>query len=423
MHNPNFSSGPCSKRPAWGLDALQDAAVGRSHRSNLGKEKLARAIAETKRILGIPDDYLCGLMPGSDTGAFEAAMWSLLGPTPVTVLVWESFSEGWATDIGKQLKLKPTVMTADYGRIPDLEAIDWTNDVVFVANGTTSGVKVPNWDWIPPAAAAPDAAGATGGPGSKSGGTADIAATANDTAAATTADTNIAAAGGKVRLGLTLCDATSAAFAMEIDWTKIDALTFSWQKCLGGEAAHGMLVLSPRAVARLESYDPPWPMPKIFRMKKGGKVNAGIFVGDTINTPSMLCVEDYLDALAWAESVGGLRGLIARSEANLKIVEDWAARNPWVKLLAADEAIRSNTSVCLAVADPKVASLPRAEQEKFLKGLAGDLAKKKIAFDINAYRDAPPGYRFWCGPTVAGTDLRTALAELEKAYKEKQRGN
>jgi len=334
MHNPNFSSGPCSKRPAWGLDALKDAAVGRSHRSNLGKEKLAKAIAETKRILGIPEDYLCGIMPGSDTGAFEAAMWSLLGPAPVTVLVWESFSEGWATDIGKQLKLKPTVMTADYGKIPDLSAIDWTNDVVFVANGTTSGVKAPNWDWVPPAAGMGGVEAAwvadAGGPD----GAADAAGTAGSKNTGGGATATTANAAGKVRLGLTLCDATSAVFAMAIDWTKIDALTFSWQKCLGGEAAHGMLVLSPRAVARLESYDPPWPMPKIFRMKKGGKVNPGIFVGDTINTPSMLCVEDYLDALAWADAMGGLPGLIARSEANLKIVEDWAARNPWVKLLA-----------------------------------------------------------------------------------------
>ena len=420
MHNPNFSSGPCSKRPAWGLDALKDAAVGRSHRSNLGKEKLAKAIAETKRILGIPEDYLCGIMPGSDTGAFEAAMWSLLGPAPVTVLVWESFSEGWATDIGKQLKLKPTVMTADYGKIPDLSAIDWTNDVVFVANGTTSGVKAPNWDWVPPAAGMGGVEAAwvadAGGPD----GAADAAGTAGSKNTGGGATATTANAAGKVRLGLTLCDATSAVFAMAIDWAKIDALTFSWQKCLGGEAAHGMLVLSPRAVARLESYDPPWPMPKIFRMKKGGKVNAGIFVGDTINTPSMLCVEDYLDALAWAESVGGLKGLIARSEANLKIVEDWAARNPWVKLLAADKAIRSNTSVCLTVADPKLAALPRTEQEKFLKGLASELAKKKVAFDINAYRDAPPGFRFWCGPTVEGADLERALAELEAAWKKKQ---
>jgi len=404
MHNPNFSSGPCSKRPAWGLDALKDAAVGRSHRSNLGKEKLAKAISETKRILGIPEDYLCGLMPGSDTGAFEAAMWSLLGPAPVTVLVWESFSEGWATDISKQLKLKPTVMTADYGKIPDLGAIDWTNDVVFVANGTTSGVKVPNWDWIPAAA---DGAGAS----SRAGGT------AADSAASAVAGTGSGAATAPTRQGLTLCDATSAAFAMEIDWTKIDALTFSWQKCLGGEAAHGMLVLSPRAVARLESYDPPWPMPKIFRMKKGGKVNAGIFIGDTINTPSMLCVEDYLDALAWAEKIGGLKRLIAKSEANLKIVEDWVERNPWAALLAADKAIRSNTSVCLTVADPKVAALPKGEQEKFLKGLASELGKKKIAYDINAYRDAPPGFRFWCGPTIDSADLKTALDELEMAYK------
>ena len=420
MHNPNFSSGPCSKRPAWGLDALKDAAVGRSHRSNLGKEKLAKAIAETKRILGIPEDYLCGVMPGSDTGAFEAAMWSLLGPAPVTVLVWESFSEGWAADIAKQLKLKPTVMTADYGKIPDLSAIDWTNDVVFVANGTTSGVKAPNWDWVPPAAGMGGVEAAwvadAGGPD----GAADAAGTAGSKNTGGGATATTANAAGKVRLGLTLCDATSAVFAMAIDWTKIDALTFSWQKCLGGEAAHGMLVLSPRAVARLESYDPPWPMPKIFRMKKGGKVNAGIFVGDTINTPSMLCVEDYLDALAWADAVGGLKGLIARSEANLKIVEEWAARNPWVKLLAADKAIRSNTSVCLTVADPKLAALPRAEQEKFLKGLASELAKKKVAFDINAYRDAPPGFRFWCGPTVEEEDLRRALADLETAWQEKQ---
>ncbi len=420
MHNPNFSSGPCSKRPAWGLDALKDAAVGRSHRSNLGKEKLAKAIAETKRILGIPEDYLCGIMPGSDTGAFEAAMWSLLGPAPVTVLVWESFSEGWATDIGKQLKLKPTVMTADYGKIPDLSAIDWTNDVVFVANGTTSGVKAPNWDWVPPAAGMGGVEAAwvadAGGPD----GAADAAGTAGSKNTGGGATATTANAAGKVRLGLTLCDATSAVFAMAIDWTKIDALTFSWQKCLGGEAAHGMLVLSPRAVARLESYDPPWPMPKIFRMKKGGKVNPGIFVGDTINTPSMLCVEDYLDALAWADAMGGLPGLIARSEANLKIVEDWAARNPWVKLLAEDKTIRSNTSVCLTVADPKLAALPRAEQEKFLKGLASELAKKKVAFDINAYRDAPPGFRFWCGPTVEEEDLRRALADLETAWQEKQ---
>lgn len=371
MNNPNFSSGPCSKRPAWSLDALKGASVGRSHRSAAGKDKLAKAIQETRRILGIPENYLVGIMPGSDTGAFEAAMWGLLGPRPVTVLVWESFSEGWATDIQKQLKLNPSVIKADYGEIPDLSAIDWNSDVVFVANGTTSGVKVPNWDWIP-------------------------------------AD----------RQGLTFCDATSAAFAMPIDWSKIDVLTFSWQKCLGGEAAHGMLVLGPRAVARIESYDPPWPMPKIFRMKKGGKVNGSIFEGDTINTPSLLCVEDYLDALQWASSCG-LGGLIARSEANLKTVEDWVAKNDWVDFLAARKDIRSNTSVCLSVVHEKVKALPKDARAKFLKDIAGDLAKKNVAYDINSYKDAPPGYRFWCGPTVEPGDLAAALAELEKVFREK----
>ncbi|HOI75211.1 MAG TPA: phosphoserine transaminase [Syntrophales bacterium] len=372
MHNPNFSSGPCSKRPAWSLEVLKDAPVGRSHRSAQGKDKLAKAIKETKSILGIPDNYLVGIMPGSDTGAFEAAMWSLLGSRSVTALVWESFSEGWATDIQKQLKLNPTILKADYGKIPDLSSIDWNSDVVFVANGTTSGVKIPNWDWIP-------------------------------------AD----------RRGLTLCDATSAAFAMPIDWSKTDVLTFSWQKCLGGEAAHGMLVLSPRAVERFESYDPPWPLPKIFRMKKGGKVNVSIFEGDTINTPSLLCVEDYLDALQWAASVGGLQGLIARSEANLKVVEDWVAKNDWVDFLAAGREVRSNTSVCLSVVHEKVQALPKDARAKFLKDVASDLGKKKIALDINSYKDAPPGYRFWCGPTVEPEDIRTALAELGKAFLQK----
>jgi phosphoserine aminotransferase len=372
MHNPNFSSGPCSKRPAWSLDVLKDAPIGRSHRSAQGKDKLAKAIKETKSILGIPDDYLVGIMPGSDTGAFEAAMWSLLGSRPVTALVWESFSEGWATDIQKQLKLNPTILKADYGQIPDLASIDWNSDVVFVANGTTSGVKIPNWDWIP-------------------------------------AD----------RQGLTLCDATSAAFAMLIDWSKTDVLTFSWQKCLGGEAAHGMLVLSPRAVERFESYDPPWPLPKIFRMKKGGKVNVSIFEGDTINTPSLLCVEDYLDALQWAASVGGLQGLLARSEANLKVVEDWVAKNDWVDFLAAGKDVRSNTSVCLSVVHEKVKALPKDARAKFLKDIAGDLGKKKIAYDINSYKDAPPGFRFWCGPTVEAGDLGSALAQLEKVFREK----
>ncbi|MGV8079113.1 MAG: phosphoserine transaminase [Syntrophales bacterium] len=372
MHNPNFSSGPCSKRPAWSLDVLKDAPVGRSHRSAQGKDKLAKAIKETKSILGIPDDYLVGIMPGSDTGAFEAAMWSLLGSRPVTALVWESFSEGWATDVQKQLKLNPTILKADYGEIPDLAAVDWSSDVIFVANGTTSGVKIPNWDWIP-------------------------------------AD----------RAGLTLCDATSAAFAMPIDWSKVDVLTFSWQKCLGGEAAHGMLVLGPRAVARIESYDPSWPLPKIFRMKKGGKVNVSIFEGDTINTPSLLCVEDYLDALRWAGSIGGLQGLINRSRTNLKVVEDWVEKNDWVDFLAAREDIRSNTSVCLSVVHEKVKALPKDARAKFLKDVAGELGKKNIAFDINSYKDAPPGFRFWCGPTVEPSDIGTALAELEKAFRQK----
>lgn len=371
MQNPNFSSGPCSKRPAWNIDALKSAPLGRSHRSALGKERIIKSINETRKILNIPADYLVGIMPASDTGAFECAMWSLLGPKPVTVLVWESFSDGWATDVAKQLKLNPKVIKADYGKIPDLRSVNWTNDVVFVANGTTSGVKVPDYNWIP----------------------------AN-------------------REGLSLCDATSAAFAMEIDWSKIDVLTFSWQKCLGGEAAHGMLILSPRAVARLESYDPPWPMPKIFRLKKSGKINKAIFDGDVINTPSMICVEDYLDALDWAGKIG-LAGLIKKSQANLKVVEDWVAKTDWVEFLAADAKIRSNTSVCLSVNSPKVNALSADEKGKFLKSIASELSKKNIAHDINSYKDAPAGYRFWCGPTIEEADLKIALAELEKVYTEK----
>jgi phosphoserine aminotransferase len=371
MHNPNFSSGPCSKRPGWTLDGLKDALTGRSHRSTPGKEKLAKAITETKTLLEMPEDYLLGILPGSDTGAFEAAMWSLLGPKPVTVLVWESFSEGWATDISKQLKLNPKIMKADYGKIPDLKAVDWSNDVVFVANGTTSGVKVPGWTWIP-----------------------------ND------------------RQGLSLCDATSAAFAMEIDWKKIDVLTFSWQKCLGGEAAHGMLALSPRAVRRLESYDPPWPMPKLFRMKKGGSINQAIFTGEVINTVSMLCVEDYLDTLKWAGEIG-LVGLINRSKANLKVIEDWVAKTDWIEFLAESPEIRSNTSVCLNVSSPKFKALSSDDQTKFIKSIVSELSKKNAAHDIGSYRDAPPGFRFWCGPTIEAADVKTALVELEKVYREK----
>lgn len=371
MQNPNFSSGPCSKRPGWSLDALKNAPVGRSHRSALGKERLVKAINETKKILNIPDDYLLGIMPASDTGAFEAAMWSLLGQKPVTVLVWESFSDGWATDIAKQLKLNPKVLKADYGKLPDLNSVDWTNDVVFVANGTTSGVKVPDWDWIP-------------------------------------AD----------REGLSLCDATSATFAMEMDWAKLDVTTFSWQKCLGGEAAHGMLVLSPRAVARLESYDPSWPLPKIFRLKKSGKINRAIFEGEVINTTSMICVEDYLDALNWAGNIG-LQGLIKKSMANLKVVEDWVAKTDWVDFLAQDVKTRSNTSVCLMVTSAKVNNLPAEDKGKFLKSIASELSKKNVAHDINSYKDAPAGYRFWCGPTIEESDIKTALMELEKIYNEK----
>ena len=371
MQNPNFSSGPCSKRPAWNIDALKSAPVGRSHRSALGKERIVKAINDTRKILNIPADYLVGILPASDTGAFECAMWSLLGPKPVTVLVWESFSDGWATDVAKQLKLNPKVIKADYGKIPDLKSVNWTNDVVFVANGTTSGVKIPDYNWIP----------------------------AN-------------------REGLSLCDATSAAFAMDIDWSKIDVLTFSWQKCLGGEAAHGMMILSPKAVARLESYDPPWPMPKIFRLKKSGKISKAIFDGDVINTPSMICVEDYLDALDWAGKIG-LAGLIKKSQANLKVVADWIAKTDWIEFLADDPNVRSNTSVCLSVTHPKIKALGNDEKSKFLKSIASDLSKKNIAHDINSYKDAPAGYRFWCGPTIEETDLKVALAELEKVFNEK----
>jgi len=371
MQNPNFSSGPCSKRPAWNIDVLKGAPVGRSHRSALGKERLIKAINETRNILKIPSDYLVGILPASDTGAFECAMWSLLGPKPVTVLVWESFSEGWATDVNKQLKLNPTIIKADYGKIPDLAKVDWKTDVVFVANGTTSGVRIPDWNWIP----------------------------AN-------------------REGLSLCDATSYAFANEIDWSKIDVLTFSWQKCLGGEAAHGMMIMSPKAVARLESYTPPWPMPKIFRLKKGDKVNKAIFDGDVINTPSMICVEDYLDALDWAGKIG-LDGLYKRSRGNLKVVEDWVAKTDWIEFLADDPKVRSNTSVCLSVTHPKVAALDADAKSKFLKSIASELSKKNIAHDINSYKDAPAGYRFWCGPTIEEADIKNALAQLEKVFNEK----
>jgi phosphoserine aminotransferase len=346
---------------------LQGAALGRSHRSALGRERLARAITESKKVLGVPDEYRLGILPGSDTGAFEGAMWSLLGPRPVTVLVWESFSKGWATDVEKQLKLSPTVLEADYGEIPYLGAVDWSNDVVFVANGTTSGVRIPDWQWIP-----------------------------ND------------------RAGLTLCDATSAVFAMDMEWSKIDVLTYSWQKCLGGEAAHGILILSPRAVERIEAYDPPWPMPKIFRMKKGGKLNEAIFQGDTINTPSMLCVEDYLDALGWAKEIG-VAGLIERSRANLRVLEEWVGKTDWIDFLAVSEDIRSSTSVCLKVTDGRFQALSKGDQAAWIKKIVGRLSAEGVAHDIGSYKDAPPGFRIWCGPTVEASDVRAVAERLEKA--------
>jgi phosphoserine aminotransferase len=367
---PHFSSGPCAKRPGWSLQNLTDAALARSHRAKIGKAKLKRAIDLTREVLEIPADYRIGIVPASDTGAFEMALWSLLGARPVTMLVWESFGEGWLTDVEKQLKLKNvTVLKAPYGELPDLAKIDFASDVVFTWNGTTSGVRVPNGDWI-----------------------------ASD------------------RDGLTICDATSAAFAQRLDWRKLDVATFSWQKALGGEGAHGMLVLSPRAVERLESYKPSWPMPKIFRMTKGGKLNEGIFAGETINTPSMLAVEDYLDALGWAKSIGGLSATVARSDANAKALWDWVARTPWIENLAKVPAQRSNTSVCLKVVDPAVTRLSLEDQAAFAKTLAGMLEKEGVAYDIAFYRDAPPGLRIWCGATVETSDVEALTAWLDWAF-------
>jgi phosphoserine aminotransferase len=367
---PHFSSGPCAKRPGWSLQNLAGAFLGRSHRAKAGKARLKRAIDLTREVLQVPADYRIGIVPASDTGALEMALWSLLGPRPVTMLAWESFGEGWVNDVAKELKLKnATVLRAPYGSLPDLRAIDPASDIVFTWNGTTSGARVPNADWI-------------------------------------AAD----------RTGLTICDATSAAFAQPLDWGKLDAATFSWQKALGGEAAHGMLILSPRAVARLESYTPPWPMPKIFRMTKGGKLNEGIFVGETINTPSMLCVEDYLDALQWAQSIGGLKALQTRANANAKVISDWVARTPWIDFLTPDPALRSNTSVCLKVADAAVVRLPAEAQAQFVKGIAAALDKEGVAHDIDAYRDAPPGLRIWCGSTVERSDVEALTLWLDWAY-------
>jgi phosphoserine aminotransferase len=367
---PHFSSGPCAKRPGWSLSGLTDALVGRSHRSKAGKAKLKRAIDLTGEVLAVPADYRIAVVPASDTGAVEIALWSLLGARPVTLLAWESFGEGWVTDVVNQLKLKNvTVLKAPYGELPDLRAIDVDSDVVFTWNGTTSGVRVPNADWI-----------------------------ASD------------------REGLAICDATSACFAQDLDWRKLDVVTFSWQKALGGEAAHGMLILSPRAVERLESHKPAWPLPKIFRLTKAGKLNEAIFAGETINTPSMLCVEDYLDALAWAQSVGGVRALIARADANAKVIADWVAQTPWIEFLAQHASLRSNTSVCLKIVDRSVAQLSIEAQAAFVKDLAAVLEKEGVAYDIAGHRDAPPGLRVWCGSTVERADLEALTPWLDWAF-------
>lgn len=369
---PNFSSGPCTKRPGWTPDVLSGACLGRSHRSKAGRAKLKEAIDRSSDMLGLPKDYLLGIVPASDTGAVEMALWSLLGARGVEVLAWESFGKGWVQDITAQLKLKDTrVFEADYGQIPDLSQIDFSRDVVFTWNGTTSGVRVPNGNWI-------------------------------------TTD----------REGLVICDATSAAFSMEIDWEKIDVGTYSWQKVLGGEAQHGVLILSPRAVQRLESYTPPWPLPKIFRLTKSGKLIEGIFRGDTINTPSLLCVEDLLDSLTWAESAGGLKGLIGRSEANLAAVTSWVQNTDWVDFLVEDAAIRSCTSVCLKIADPWFTSLFPEDQAVKAKKIPALLDQEGVAYDIGSYRAAPPGLRIWGGATVETGDLEALFPWLDWAFEE-----
>ncbi|MEC9344954.1 MAG: phosphoserine transaminase [Pseudomonadota bacterium] len=369
---PFFSSGPCAKRPGWTTDVLKNAAIGRSHRAKIGKARLNEVCDRTRALLGIPADYLIGIVPASDTGAVEMALWSLLGPRPVDLLAWESFGSGWVSDVVKQLKLKDArTLEAGYGEIVDLSTVNFDHDVVFTWNGTTSGVRVPDGDWI-------------------------------------AAD----------RQGLTICDATSAVFAMDLAWPKLDVVTWSWQKVMGGEAAHGMLVLSPRAVERLESHTPAWPMPKIFRMTKGGKLIEGIFKGETINTPSMLAVEDQIDALRWGESVGGLEGLIGRAEANTKVIADWVATSDWAAFLADDPAVRSTTSVCLKITDPWFAGLDAKAQPDVPKKLAALLEAEDVAYDINGYRDAPPGLRIWCGSTVEASDLQALVPWLDWAYAE-----
>jgi len=370
--NPCFSSGPCAKRPGWTLDGLSDAPLGRSHRAKVGKAKLKEAIDLTREVLEVPAHYRIGIVPASDTGAVEMALWSMLGERGVDMLAWESFGETWQTDVAKQLKLADVrMLNAPYGELPDLAQVDFSRDVVFAWNGTTSGVMVPDARWIP-----------------------------DD------------------RTGLTICDATSAAFAQDLDFAKLDVVTFSWQKVLGGEAAHGMLILSPRAVARLESYKPAWPLPKIFRLTKGGELIEGIFEGDTINTPSMLCVEDYLDALKWAKGIGGLQALKERANRNFETVAQWVHATAWVDFLATDPVTRSNTSVCLRVVDPDVTALPIAAQAAFAKAIAGGLEKGGIAYDIGSYRDAPPGLRIWCGATVERYDVEALTHWLDWAFTE-----
>ncbi len=374
--NPNFSSGPCAKRPGWSLEALADAPLGRSHRAKVGKTKLQHAIDLTREVLQVPADWRIGIVPASDTGAVEMALWSLLGQRGVDMVAWESFGSGWVTDVVKQLKL-PDVrkLEADYGKLPDLAQVDFDRDVVFTWNGTTSGVRVPNADFIP-----------------------------------------------STRKGLTICDATSAAFAQRLDFAKLDVVTFSWQKVLGGEGAHGMLILSPRAVERLESYTPSWPLPKIFRMTKGGKLIEGIFKGETINTPSMLCVEDYIDALEWAKSVGGLDGLVARADANFAALDAFVGKSGWLANLAVDSATRSNTSVCLTIVDPEIVALDAEAQATFAKGIASALEKEGVAFDIGAYRDAPAGLRIWAGATVETSDLEALGPWLDWAFATQKAG-
>ena len=361
---PYFSSGPCAKRPGWSAANLDTEVLGRSHRSKLGKARLKLAIDLTRKVLGVPDSHRIAIVPASDTGAVEMALWSMLGERPATMLAWESFGEGWVTDVVKQLKIDAKVVTAPYGELPDLAAVDWATDIVFTWNGTTSGVRVPNGDWI-----------------------------ADD------------------RTGLSIADATSAVFAVPMPWAKLDVVTYSWQKVLGGEGGHGVLILSPRAVERLESYKPAWPLPKIFRMTSGGKLIAGLFEGETINTPSMLANEDYIDALTWAESVGGQDGLIARSNANAAALDAWVQRTPWVANLAVDVANQSTTSVCLKIVDPVHASNPEVP-----KKMAALLEKEGVAYDIGAYRDAPPGLRIWCGATVDTADILALTPWLDWAF-------